>query len=217
MLRFIVRVWLPDRPGALGRVATSLGAAGISLIGIEIIEQGGGWAVDELVVDVLPTERAGGPEATIVAALQELDGVRVESIVLARGEIVDPRIDALETAAELAEQTTQRGLAAVLVQRSHHDLNAEWAVLIDDNHAEPVASAGTPPAAAWIRAFVGGSRTAEAGGTYSGAEDVAWAAIHAVHSSIVLGRNGRPFRPRERGQLAAIARIVSTLWERAEK
>ena len=47
-----VRVWLPDRPGALGAVASRLGAVGGDVIGIDIIERGAGRAVDELVVEL---------------------------------------------------------------------------------------------------------------------------------------------------------------------
>ena len=45
-----MRVWMPDRPGARGAVASRIGAAGGDVVGIEIIEQGAGRAIDELVV-----------------------------------------------------------------------------------------------------------------------------------------------------------------------
>ena len=55
MSRFILRVWLPDRPGALGIVATRVGAAGGEIVGIDILERGGGRVIDERVVE-LPDE-----------------------------------------------------------------------------------------------------------------------------------------------------------------
>ena len=45
-----LRVWLPDRPGALGAVASRIGGVKGDVIGIEILEQGAGRAVDDLVV-----------------------------------------------------------------------------------------------------------------------------------------------------------------------
>ena len=46
----LVRVWLPDRPGALGQVASRIGAVRGDLLAIDILERGGGQAIDELVV-----------------------------------------------------------------------------------------------------------------------------------------------------------------------
>ncbi|MEY4175069.1 MAG: hypothetical protein RI900_2234, partial [Actinomycetota bacterium] len=44
MQTFVVRVWLPDRPGALGQVASRVGAVRGDVVGIEILERGGGSA-----------------------------------------------------------------------------------------------------------------------------------------------------------------------------
>ena len=49
-----MRVWLPDRPGALGAVASRIGAVRGDLVGVDILERGAGRAIDELVVE-LPT------------------------------------------------------------------------------------------------------------------------------------------------------------------
>src|SRR3546814_11184826 len=46
----IVRVWLPDRPGALGEVATAIGAVQAEIVGIAILERCAGRAIDELAV-----------------------------------------------------------------------------------------------------------------------------------------------------------------------
>jgi hypothetical protein len=67
-----------------------------------------------------------------------------------------------------------------------------------------------------LGAFVEGSRysvdaqTGEA--DPSGPDDVAWAALPTVGRALVLGRAGRPFRGRERRQLAALARIADHRW-----
>ena len=72
--RFVLRVWLPDRPGALGQVASRIGAVHGDVIGIEILEQGGGRAIDELVV-ALPD---AGLIDLLVARSAQVDGVDVE-------------------------------------------------------------------------------------------------------------------------------------------
>ena len=43
---FVLRVWVPDRPGALGAVASRIGAVRGDLIGIDILERGAGRAID---------------------------------------------------------------------------------------------------------------------------------------------------------------------------
>jgi hypothetical protein len=50
VITIVVRVWMPDRPGALGQVASRIGAVRGDVLAIEILEQGGGRAIDELTV-----------------------------------------------------------------------------------------------------------------------------------------------------------------------
>ena len=40
MITVVIRVWMPDRPGALGQVASRIGAVRGDVLGIEILEQG---------------------------------------------------------------------------------------------------------------------------------------------------------------------------------
>ncbi len=42
----LIRVWLPDRPGALGLVASRIGAVDGDIVGIDVLERGDGVAVD---------------------------------------------------------------------------------------------------------------------------------------------------------------------------
>src|SRR5687768_9094842 len=100
---YLLRVWVPDRPGALGAVASRIGAVRGDLIGIDILERGGGRAIDELVVH-LPDDN-GDLVPLLVQEVAQVDGVDVEDIRPA-GEAIDPRLDALETAAVLVEQST---------------------------------------------------------------------------------------------------------------
>src|SRR5437667_360495 len=115
MTTYVVRVWVPDRPGALGAVASRIGAVRGDLVGLE------------------------GPV--------------------------------------------------------------------------PLASVGSPPPAAWLSAFVAGSRTSvRVAAGDCGPDDVAWAALATSELALILGRKGRPFRARERRQLGALARIADHRW-----
>ena len=201
MSTYLVRVWVPDRPGALGAVASRIGAVRGDLIGIDILERGAGRAIDELVVQLPDDELV----PLLVKEMSEVEGVDVEDVRPA-GDVVDARLDALDTAAVLVEQRSAPELRNVLATRARKDFEADWAVVAGDGDGTPV---GDAPSSAWIEAFVGGSRSSEAVASFdSGPDDVAWAPLPRTELALVVGRRGRPFRARERRQLAALARIA---------
>jgi len=202
---FVVRVWLPDRPGALGAVASRIGAVRGDVTGIDILERGAGRAIDELVV-TLPSEDL---IELMLRELREVDGVDVEDIRPVALAVPDSRLDALESAALLVEQTTAGDLVELLVEHASRDLEASWAAVVDHLAIEVRASSGAVPAAAWLAAFVAGSLASEAAGT----DDVAWASFPNAPLALVIGRSGRPFRQRERRQLEALTRIADRRWE----
>ena len=125
---FILRVWVPDRPGALGAVASRIGAVRGDLVGIDILERGGGRAIDELVVE-LPHGSPGGP-----ARLGGLAGRRRGRRGRPRPPpeaAVDPRLDALETAASLVAHAEVGSLLDALARRSLSDFQSDWVAVVD--------------------------------------------------------------------------------------
>lgn len=71
---FLLRVELPDVPGSLGRVATTIGEAGGDIEAIEIVEhRDDGTAVDDVLLETAP----GVMPDSIVSACNQLDGVLV--------------------------------------------------------------------------------------------------------------------------------------------
>jgi hypothetical protein len=209
MPTFVVRVWVPDRPGALGAVASRIGAVRGDLVGIDILERGAGRAIDELVVE-LPEQ---GLVPLLASEIAQVDGVDVEDIRLATETLTDPRLDALETAALLVTQPSVPDLLHSLVRRSAKDFSADWSAVVDLDAPAPLAVVGTTPPAPWLSAFVAGSRVSVAPSTGdAGPDDVAWADLASASLVVVLGRRGRPLRARERRQLAALARIVDHRW-----
>ena len=210
METFVVRVWVPDRPGALGQVASRIGAVRGSVVGIDILERGAGRAIDELVVEL--------PDASLVslllAEIGQVDGVDVEDVRPAPAQLADPRLDALETAALLVAAASFTELLDSLVAHARRDFGSEWAVVIDLDERTLLASHGAPPPPAWLVAFVAGSESSAAvSAGECGPDDVAWAPLGGAppgkaRLALLLGRQGRPFRARERHQLAALCRIA---------
>jgi hypothetical protein len=75
-MAFLLRIALPDRPGALGSVATALGTVGADIVSLDVVERSADRAVDDLVVE-LPL---GGLADALVSAAASVPGVRVVSI-----------------------------------------------------------------------------------------------------------------------------------------
>jgi ACT domain-containing protein len=76
MAGYVVRIELPDRPGALGLVASRIGAVGGDIVAINILDRDGGQAVDEFVIEI------GGDHLTELLRneIHEVDGVSVLEI-----------------------------------------------------------------------------------------------------------------------------------------
>ncbi|MDQ3896831.1 MAG: hypothetical protein M3326_06205, partial [Actinomycetota bacterium] len=158
METFVVRVWVPDRPGALGQVASRIGAVRGDVVGIDILERGAGRAIDELVVE-LPH---AGLVSLLLAEVGQVDGVDVEDVRPAPSEVADPRLDALEAAALLVGAGSEGELLGSLVAHARRDFGAEWAVVVDLDDRGLLASHGAPPPPGWLVAFVAGSQSSAA-------------------------------------------------------
>ncbi len=70
----LVRVWLPDRPGALGLVAARIGSVGGDIVGVDVLERSEGIAVDEFAV-VLPNLDV---LELLAREIEQVDGTSVE-------------------------------------------------------------------------------------------------------------------------------------------
>jgi len=207
METYTVRVWLPDRPGALGAVASRVGAVRGEIVGIEILERGGGRAIDDLVVE-LPD---GGLVDLLVAEIAQVDGVDVEDVKPVSDGVHDPRLDALEAVAQIVASPSAAAIVEALCERATVTIGAAWAVVVDLDEVAVKAKVGPAPELAWVAAFVSGSRSsARVAAMETGPDDVLWAPLPAANLALVMGRDGHAFRARERRTAAALARIVDT-------
>lgn len=198
----VLRVWLPDRPGALGQVASRVGSVRGDVLGIEILEAGGGRVVDELVI--------GLPDAALVdlliAEVSAVDGVSVEHVRPIEGDRIDPDLAALAFGAEIAEADPADRLT-VLCTGVALVADADWAVVIRGTAV--VHSHGEPPDLAWLLAFLDGSQhLRDANGAPS---DLVWAHLSRSRVAVAAGRSDRPVHDRERTRVSLLARIADAL------
>jgi hypothetical protein len=206
-MHVLVRVWLPDRPGALGLVASRIGAVEGDIVGIDVLERGDNVAVDEFAVVL----RKSVALDLLVREIEEVDGASVEE-VRTIDHFPDPRLDALESATTLCASTTVELLLQTLVEQTRSEFLADWSALLVDGSV--LASAGeVTHDASVLGALVAGTAASPmvADGT-TGPDDLAVASLPDHDAALLVGRGGRAFRRRERAQLNALSGIADRTW-----
>lgn len=139
-MSYLLRVVLPDRPGALGAVATALGAAGADILSVDVIERSPGSAVDDFVVEVAPDKLAD----SLVSAAATVPGVQVESIRPYAGQL-DPHreLELLDTLGRDPDTSLP-----VLADGVTRVFRAGWALVLAPpvaGQARVVAAGGAAP------------------------------------------------------------------------
>jgi len=207
METYVVRVWLADRPGALGQVASRIGAVRGDVTGIDILERGGGRAIDELVVS-MPD---GSDMGLLVAEIGQVDGVAVEDVRRVSADRPDHALFALETAARLVESVPEKRLD-LLCAELLTIVDGEWAVVLDPVASAAIATVGIAPELTWLAAFLAGSSHLTQAEQAAGAPgDLVWSRFVVHDLVVVVGRGGRPFHTRERQLVDALGRVADLL------
>jgi hypothetical protein len=199
----VVRVWMPDRPGALGQVASRIGAVRGDVLAIEILEQGAGRVIDELTV-ALPDE---GLVSLLTEEIDAVDGVSVESIRTVDINRADPNLAALAVGAAMAECPKEDRLD-VLCTGLMRIVEADWVAALGADG--PVLQLGEAPDLAWLTAFLAGSQHLDEV-VDAAPSDLVWANLLSVGLNVVAGRNGRPIHERERIRVNLLGRLAEPL------
>jgi hypothetical protein len=212
---FLIRVVLPDRPGALGAVASALGHAGADILSVDIVERSAGQATDDLVVELPP----GRLPDSMVSAAATVPGVRVESIRPYAG-VIDPFRE-LELLEKLA--VSRDDAPAVLADGVCRLFRAGWVLMLqapqsDGAPAVVLARSGAAPELTllpspwWPPAP---ARSLEPDGSWAPAD---WANLDTELAVVPLGSNallvGRPalrWLASELIRLSHLASIAATV------
>lgn len=202
METYVLRLWLPDRPGALGLVATRIGAVRGDVLSIEIIERDGGQAIDELVV-ALPD---GGLVPLMLTEIAEVDGVAVEDIWAVGSGRPTREAQLLDLVETLVVADPDKRLP-MLCEGVQTALDADWTVALAGTPSSVRAAAGSLPDEAWLTAFLDGARFQEA--AEPAPADIGWSACGDV--TIAVGRARWALRTSERAHLKQLARIAAAL------
>ncbi len=208
MFNYLIRVHLPDRPGALGAVASRIGSVGGDVISIDILERQNGTVVDELGVGL-----AGDHLIELLRdEILEVDGVSIESVRPVEGPLPDRHTELLEVATELFKQHSSVALLEHLIVRVRRSLAATFAVVLDTDASKIVACDGDPPDLSRLNtiALEGMSPPpypAEVDGR------VATAYMVQADLTLIVGRGDPALRDRERQWISIMAEIADHGWQ----
>ena len=206
-----MRVSLPDVPGSLGAVASTMGAVGADILAVEIVEKHDGIAIDDFVVG-LPPDRL--PDA-LISACHGLDGVTVEWI--SRYPEGGGLLSDLETLERMTNDPEHA--AETLVSSAPAVFRSQWAVLVDvaaDGTAQatyntPMAPDLTSDQLKELAPFEETHRMSLDGEWLPGYDDsVVVISPLGEHRAIVIGRLGGPsYLDSEIARLQHLARLIS--------
>ncbi|HEX3980870.1 MAG TPA: hypothetical protein VHW93_06585 [Acidimicrobiales bacterium] len=208
VFNYLIRVQLPDRPGALGAVASRIGSVGGDVVSIEILQRDNGIVVDELGVGLAGDQLIGLLRDEIL----EVDGVTIESVRPVEGPLPDRNAELLEVATELFKQDSLAGLLDQLTSRVGRSLGASFAAVLDTDAWMVVRSQGELPehdelTAMALRAMSPPPDQVEPDAT------VAIALLVSAEMVLVVGRSHPILRNRERQWISIMAELADHGWQ----
>lgn len=200
-----MRVHLPNRPGALGAVASALGAMGADINLVEILQKRGDIEIDEFILDLPRSQTV----ESLVATCDALDGVQVQWVRnYPRGGDITYDIELHERMAADRDHAGEiLTAAAPLVFRADWSLLMELSSLPRVVYATPTAPPLDTAGVDRFRPFDTIHRIVLEPEWRPGAEahHAALAPI-AETQAVIIGRRGEP--PFFRSELARLAYLV---------
>jgi hypothetical protein len=219
---YLLRMWLPDRPGALGSVASRVGSVGGDIVAVDVVDREGGQAVDDLVVE-LPADRLD----LMLREVRAVDGVGVEEVHAIGQALPDLGLGVLRAAADLLTTRDEAAVGECLCVHVRQVVRLDWTAVCRTRTAATVATSGSGPPAQWLEAYAVGLRPLDeppapftggagsTGGSIAGdrpgeaERQIAVASIAGFSLLLMGGREGLSIRPRERSLLEALATVAA--------
>ncbi|HEV3264936.1 MAG TPA: hypothetical protein VG014_05405 [Acidimicrobiales bacterium] len=203
MATYLIRLRLPDRPGALGAVASRIGSVGGDMVSIDILQRGGGEVVDEFGV-VLPDD---GLTELLKAEILEVDGVSLEALRVVDGVLPDRHAEILETATHLFQKTTPTGVLEYLTSQVRRSLEAGFAAVLDPEAPWPLAIDGEAPADVDLAVLAHRVIPPD-----EMDDHLAITGLIRARVVLVVGRADLVFRPGERLRISTMAELADHRW-----
>lgn len=219
MERVKVRIWVPDRPGVLGAVATRIGGVLGNVVGLEVLERAGGVAVDELTVELTDP----GMLDRMCQQIRLVEGAGVEDVRSVGPDEEERYLRVMAAALAIFETANSAAALSALMGFAEELFELDWATLSDLPTGTAMHSVGEVPPAPWLAAFAEGTRIdadgapGAAGGIPEdpdGRTDGSGVLAEYLESARLTLFVGRPvpFRRRERLEVQMLARVADSVW-----
>jgi hypothetical protein len=203
VFNYLIRVKLPDRPGALGAVASRIGSVGGDVVSIDILERDNGIVVDELGVGLSGRNLLGLVREEIL----EVDGVSIESVRPLEGAIPDRQTELLDVARELFKQRSPAELLEHLAARLRRSLASNFCAVLETDSSRVVLCEGEQVGAEM--SDLCGSLPLEA--VERG--DLAIAPMAHAGKLVIVGRDDPVIRAGERRWISTMAELADYGWQ----
>ena len=208
MANYLIRVRLPDRPGALGAVASRIGAVGGDVVSIDILQRDHGLVVDDLGVVLAGSDLV----PLLMGEILEVDGVSVEALRHVDGAIPDRDAEILGVATDLMRDDTPKAVLEHLADAVIRSLAATYAVAVDPGAPWPAATSGEAPPDDVLRDLAARYVAGSGAVPDVGPDDLAFARLERAGLVLVVGRGDLAFRTRERLRIATLATLADLRW-----
>jgi hypothetical protein len=123
----------------------------------------------------------------------------------------DPRLDALGTVASIVGAANAAELAQRLTESVRDEFGATWVAFVRGDVVVASAGESVPSESVLVALAAGTTASPAVASGEGGPEDLAIAPLSTHGSVLMVGRDGHPFRKRERHQLLALASIADQL------
>jgi hypothetical protein len=203
VLNYLIRLHLPDRPGALGAVASRIGSVGGDVVSIDILERIDGTVVDELGVGLAGDHLIGLLRDEVL----EVDGVSIESLRPVEGALPDRNTELLEVASELFKGHSSVEMLGHLTARVRRSLGADFAAALDSDDSRVVGSDGELPGAESLNAMALKAMSPPPY-PFERDDEVATASMVQADAILIVGRVDPVLRDRERQWISIMAEIA---------
>lgn len=142
-MTYLLRVFLPDQPGSLGRLANAFGEVEADIRSVDVVthSHAAGVVVDDIVVELPPSHL---PD-TLITAAQSINGVQIDSIRPFSGSV--NRSGQVALLSEIATARTKHEALTKLVDGLPLTMSAGWALVLggEPGHINRLAASVAAP------------------------------------------------------------------------
>jgi hypothetical protein len=139
--RVVMRVWIPDSPGALAALASRVAEGGGNVVGLEVLERVDGAALDELLIELDDSALIDHMCRKVASA----DGTAIEEVRPVAPDADEHGMQVLDAAQGILTAGTPTVALEGMVEAVTRLFDTDWCAVVDQRVQTVVARAGRVP------------------------------------------------------------------------